>query len=539
MDQPHHDSACSAEPRRQPAQRMTETATADVRTLGELRGIAMRRHRRMEPVAVLTGASTAALVVALGAPARPLNALLLTFGVFMVVGLTLGRRSRWSPMLPFTRVLVDVLYPTAAAAVVWTVMARTDAAQFSLTALVVGTGLAAYAATLARRSAPPARSRIVVVGNPRSADHLRRELRRSESAYHEVVGVVIAGPGSELLAPGEVPLLGGLAMLDEIIERHDVDMLLLDGGASRIEVFDQLAETCLELPVYVCELTQFYEDTFGHVPVTEIDSAWFRYIMHPRFRSPETVAKRTMDLVVALTAGVAFLPVIGVCALLIKLHDGGPVLFRQRRIGGRGREFTLIKLRTMRAEPAEGRWSSADDERVTPIGRRLRRMHLDEVPQLLNVLRGEMSVVGPRPEQPDFVERLEGSLPHYSRRHLIKPGLTGWAQVRCGYAGSVSGSAWKLCHDLYYLKHQSFGLDLAILLETVRTLIADRQFPASHHEVVASVPAPAGNVRALFGRSRARQLPELHSQPVPVGMTASVVPHPDPATDLTWGERTA
>jgi hypothetical protein len=166
------------------------------------------------------------------------------------------------------------------------------------------------------------------------------------------------------------------------------------------------------------------------------------------------------------------------------------------------------------------------------------------VPQLLNVLRGEMSVVGPRPEQPEFVERLEGSLPHYSRRHLIKPGLTGWAQVRCGYSGSDSGSAWKLCHDLYYLKHQSLGLDIAILLETVRTLIADRQFPIRGAEVVVpAVPDSAADVRALFGPSAAEQLPaptRPHAQPSRAVVTPSAATHCEPATDLTtWGERTA
>jgi len=269
-----------------------------------------------------------------------------------------------------------------------------------------------------------------------------------------------------------------MAAIADVLERHDVNMLLIDAGASRIEVFDQLADMCLDLPLRVCELTQFYEDVLGHVPVTEIESTWFRYIMHPRFRSTDRQAKRALDLAVVLVAGAVFLPVLGLCALLIKLHDGGPVLFRQRRIGTRGREFTVLKLRTMRTGPAVARWSSSDDERVTPIGRLLRRTHLDELPQLVNVLRGEMSVVGPRPEQPEFVERLEHTLPYYSRRHLIKPGLTGWAQVRCGYAGSDTGSAWKLCHDLFYLKHQSLGFDLAILGETARTLVADRQFSA-------------------------------------------------------------
>ena len=117
-----------------------------------------------------------------------------------------------------------------------------------------------------------------------------------------------------------------------------------------------------------------------------------------------------------------------------------------------------------------------DDPRVTRIGRLLRKTHLDELPQLYNILRGEMSLVGPRPEQPEFVEQLEEVLPFYQRRHLLKPGLTGWAQVRCGYAGSDVGSAWKLSHDLYYLKHRSMAFDLAIIGETFRTVFADRRF---------------------------------------------------------------
>jgi lipopolysaccharide/colanic/teichoic acid biosynthesis glycosyltransferase len=121
-------------------------------------------------------------------------------------------------------------------------------------------------------------------------------------------------------------------------------------------------------------------------------------------------------------------------------------------------------------------WAATDDPRITGIGRVLRRSHLDELPQLMNVMRGEMSLVGPRPEQPDFVDRLEEVLPFYQRRHLMKPGVTGWAQVRCGYAGSDIGSAWKLSHDLYYLKHRSIAFDMAILGETVRTLFADRRY---------------------------------------------------------------
>lgn len=446
----------------------------EVRTLGELRGAAMRQRLRMEPLAEVAGAAVAAIVVAVEVSAAWANALALTFLVFLLAGATLGRRPHWSAMLPFTHVAMDLLYRAVAAGGVWVVMDTTAVAQASVPALALAAVAATATATLARRVPVPAPTRIAVVGSARSANQLRRDLLASRVEDHQVVGLIATVPAGDM--PGPVVVLGDLDALDEVLQRHEVDMLLIDGEASRIDVFDRLADTCLDLPVRVCELTQFYEDALGHVPVNEIGSAWFRYIMHPRFRSPDTVAKRVLDLAVVLIAGVAFLPVLGLCALLIKFHDGGPVLFRQRRIGSRGREFTLLKLRTMHTAPAVVRWSSPDDERVTPIGRLLRRTHLDEIPQLVNVARGEMSVVGPRPEQPEFVERLEHTLPHYSRRHLIKPGLTGWAQVRCGYAGSDTGSEWKLCNDLFYLKHQSLGLDLAILAETARMLVRDRQF---------------------------------------------------------------
>ena len=148
------------------------------------------------------------------------------------------------------------------------------------------------------------------------------------------------------------------------------------------------------------------------------------------------------------------------------------MIFAQQRIGERGRPFRLYKLRTMRVGSGdETIWAQENDPRATLVGRFLRRSHIDELPQLWNVLRGDMSLVGPRPEQLGFVARLEATLPFYQRRHLIRPGLTGWAQVRCGYAGSDAGAAWKLCNDLYYVKYRSLRLDLLVLIETVGLLI--------------------------------------------------------------------
>ncbi len=190
--------------------------------------------------------------------------------------------------------------------------------------------------------------------------------------------------------------------------------------------------------------------------------------MHPRFRAAGPTSKRVFDLLVGSLMAILFLPVLAIAALAIKLVDGGPVFYTQRRLGEHGGGFDIIKLRTMRvdAESDGPQWSLERDERITRIGRLLRRSHLDEIPQLLNVFRGEMTLVGPRPERPEIVSQLERRFPHYTRRQLIKPGIAGWAALRCGYAGSDLGTAWKLCHDLFYIKRRSVLSDTLILAET-------------------------------------------------------------------------
>jgi lipopolysaccharide/colanic/teichoic acid biosynthesis glycosyltransferase len=241
-------------------------------------------------------------------------------------------------------------------------------------------------------------------------------------------------------------------------------------------VFEAVADFCLDLPVRMIAANQLYEQLLGHVPMGTIDAAWFRYIMHPRFRATPPISKRIFDIVGSILIGALFAPAIAVAAIAVKLGDRGPILFRQRRVGEHGREFEILKLRTM-GEDAEAngspQWAVGDDARVTPVGRILRRTHIDELPQLWNVLRGDMTLVGPRPERPELVRLIEGQFPHYTRRHLVKPGIAGWAQLRCGYAGSGLGTAWKLCHDLYYVKHRSLLGDALILLETLLETFRD------------------------------------------------------------------
>jgi exopolysaccharide biosynthesis polyprenyl glycosylphosphotransferase len=308
--------------------------------------------------------------------------------------------------------------------------------------------------------------RVAFIGSGEAAQRLSHDLARSKVPAYELVGMI--GLGGE--PDPRVPVVGALGELRAVVLREHIDLLVLGSAVARLTVFDQLASSCLDLRLQITELSEFYEDVFGHVPTPEINAAWFAHLVDAHAHHPSPTAKRTVDVLASVVLGVLTFPLMLVLALLVSL-DGGPAIFAQERIGEGGRPFRLYKLRTMRVGSNDAAWAREDDPRTTVIGRTLRPMHLDELPQLFNVLRGEMSFVGPRPEQPEFVELLERLLPFYQRRHLIRPGLTGWAQVRCGYAGSERGAAWKLCNDLYYVKHRSLGLDLLLIAETAGLLL--------------------------------------------------------------------
>ena len=305
--------------------------------------------------------------------------------------------------------------------------------------------------------------RVAVIGGAAVAERLRSDLGRASHRF-EFAGR-IAPPGDD---KGSVRALAELDGLRQAVVEHRIGLLILSSSAPRLLVFDQLVSCCLDLPVKLVELPSFYEAVFGYVPISEMNVVWFQYLVDPYSRLPHRFTKRAIDVVGAALLAVPALPLCGILILVVR-RDGGSGIFRQERIGEGGRPFTLYKLRTMRpSSGSDAQWAAIDDPRVTPAGRLLRCTHVDELPQLLNVLRGEMSLVGPRPEQPAVVERLERDVPFYQRRHLIRPGITGWAQIRCGYARSESGSIWKHCHDLYYLKHRSVRIDLWILVVSVR-----------------------------------------------------------------------
>jgi lipopolysaccharide/colanic/teichoic acid biosynthesis glycosyltransferase len=200
---------------------------------------------------------------------------------------------------------------------------------------------------------------------------------------------------------------------------------------------------------------------------------WFLSLLHVRQRLYRRPAKRLFDLVGASVGLLCTAPLFPILALLIK-RTPGPVIYRQTRVGEGGRRFTIYKFRSMGVtaeRPGEPVYASARDPRVTPIGRFLRRSHLDELPQLWNVLKGDMSIVGPRPERPEFISMLEREVPYWSRRLLMRPGMTGWAQVRCGYASDCATSAEKLSFDFWYMRHNNLAVDLAVCIRTLALML--------------------------------------------------------------------
>ena len=220
----------------------------------------------------------------------------------------------------------------------------------------------------------------------------------------------------------------------------------------------------------------YYERVLRRVPLEDIDESWFLFNRPLRARRAYAAVKRVVDWIAGALGSLLVCLLVPVVGLLIRLEDGGPVFFRQARVGRGGRLFEIWKFRTMRvdAEPNGPVWAKHDDSRATRVGRVLRRTRLDELPQFFNVVKGDMSLVGPRPERPRFTSLLQRAIPFYDRRHLMRPGITGWASVRFGYGDSV-GDKWRSHeYDLYYLKRRSVLLDLEILARTVVVMLLRR-----------------------------------------------------------------
>jgi exopolysaccharide biosynthesis polyprenyl glycosylphosphotransferase len=315
------------------------------------------------------------------------------------------------------------------------------------------------------------RNRVLIVGASDGGSELIEELALSEDAPFEIVGLVDDERASDLVAG--VPLHGRIEDLAEIVEAQRPDLVVLAVADKRPDAFNHLLDVAAT-GFKVIGLPEFYEHAFGRVPVRHLTPAWFMGMLSFYHRTYSRLAKRTFDVAVGAIGLAVSAPLIPFIVLLVR-RTPGLVIYRQTRLGEGGRAFTMYKFRTMRAdaeEPGVAMWAEESDPRVTRSGRFLRKARLDELPQLWNVLKGDMSVVGPRPERPEFLELLHEAVPFWTRRHLVKPGITGWAQVRRGYTADAEGTGDKLSYDLWYLRHRSLVIDLAICVKTFATLLS-------------------------------------------------------------------
>ena len=347
---------------------------------------------------------------------------------------------------------------------------------FAVSALLVGFVVVSWRlafAWCARRVGP--RERLLLVGTNPAAVALARELHeRREDLGVQIVGFIDADPsrvGEPVINPG---VIGTIEDIPAIVRARAVDRVVVSLADARGRLpMEKLLEMKLA-GVTFDHLASVYEEYIGKIAVENLRPSWLIFSSGFRKTRLLLVVKRVVDIAVAFIGLTLALPILGLLAVAVKLSSPGPVLYRQARVGQHGRIFHVYKLRSMRADAEAGTgavWARRNDDRVTPIGRWMRRTRLDEIPQLWNVLLGNMSFVGPRPERPEFVRLLTERVPFYGQRHVVKPGLTGWAQVRYTYGASVEDTIEKLQYDLYYIKNLSIPFDFFIIFETVKTVI--------------------------------------------------------------------
>jgi exopolysaccharide biosynthesis polyprenyl glycosylphosphotransferase len=342
--------------------------------------------------------------------------------------------------------------------------------QFSLGALLgMWVGVFLSAGTWEWVLERTTKRRVLVIGTAAVAQ-VTAAARRGRAVPFEILAAADDG--------AEDPQVGAMSLADVddlavIVETQRPDVIVLTDDQSCSLALERLLDMT-DRRFRVAGLTSFYEYAFGCVPLEQITSMWFLSLLHLRQRPGRRPSKRLFDVAIAGTGLLLTLPLLPLLVLLVK-STPGPLIYRQTRVGEGGRRFTMYKFRTMpetAERPGEPVFAQASDPRASAAGRLLRRTHLDELPQLWNVLMGEMSIVGPRPERPHFVAMLEADIPFWSRRLLLKPGMTGWAQVRYGYATDSATSAEKLSYDFWYMRHGSLAVDIAVCMRTLTQELA-------------------------------------------------------------------
>jgi sugar transferase (PEP-CTERM system associated) len=319
--------------------------------------------------------------------------------------------------------------------------------------------------------------RILIVGSGNLAVEVAREVLDRPDAGYRIIGFV--GTDADLLGKSLINprVIGMTSDLNDIVNREDIDRIVVAMGERRGHLpTDQLLHLSLAGTVAIEEGASFYERVTGRVALSMVRPSWLIFSGRGRQARIASITRSIVHRLVALFGAILSFPLAVLTAIAIKLDSRGPVFYKQERVGKGGRTFVLMKFRSMRtdAEASGPVWASKDDDRTTRVGRIIRKIRVDEIPQFWNILRGDMNFVGPRPERPHFVAQLAQEIPYYEQRHLIAPGLTGWAQIKYPYGASIEDARQKLQYDLFYIKNQSLILDAIILFETVKIILFGR-----------------------------------------------------------------
>ena len=316
--------------------------------------------------------------------------------------------------------------------------------------------------------------RIMVIGTGADAVSVEHALTHPSNPSLQVVGFFPAGIGDEVrVDPKRVVHFDGNLLAAANSLRVDEIIVAVKERRGGVLPLRELLD-CKMAGIKVLDLSSFFERVRGQVRIDSLRASWLIYGEGFRQGWGRTLVKRIFDIVASLGLLVLAAPVMLLAILMIVIEDGAPVFYRQERVGQGGRLFKVTKFRSMRRDAerdGKPRWATANDDRVTRVGRFMRKTRIDELPQLFNVLKGDMSLVGPRPERPFFVDQLTRDIPFYAVRHCVKPGVTGWAQVRYQYGSSVDDAINKLQYDLYYVKNHTLFLDIVVLFETVRVVL--------------------------------------------------------------------
>ncbi len=318
------------------------------------------------------------------------------------------------------------------------------------------------------------KEKVLILGTGQLAQKIGEAIKSLNNHY--VVAGYVNLRGEPLYISSDSTLINHNGILDIVREKNAHKIVVSLSERRGVFPLKEVLK-CKFSGIEVVDAFSFYEEMTGKILIEEITPSWLIFSDGFRITRLKRFFKRILDICIASFGLLIFIPFIPLIALLIKIDSSGPVFFGQLRTGEKERNFVLYKFRTMRNDAENGTgavWAEENDPRITRIGRFLRKIRLDEIPQFYNVLKGDMSLVGPRPERPEFVEELKKIIPYYSERHSVKPGITGWAQIRYRYGASVEDAIEKLRYDLYYIKHLSLFFDILIIMETIKVVLLGR-----------------------------------------------------------------